>query len=121
MDDATLRRNARVLAATLEPLIGQVYFSPECHEAYSQLGFSPSPATLNNVAMPDGPAYFTSRGSLLGQVQPDVIAAAFGVFKPAVVVDGVTRGWALTDAPTVFGARRAGAVAQLQRVLGAPT
>lgn len=121
MDDATLRHNARVLAATLEPLIGQVYFSPECHEAYSRLGFSPSPATLNNVAMPDGPAYFTSRGSLLGQVQPDVIAAAFGVFKPAVVVDGVTRGWSLTDAPTIFEARRTGAVAQLERVLGAPT
>jgi hypothetical protein len=121
MDDATLRRNARVLAASLEPVIGQVYFAPECHEAYSRLGFSPSPATLNKVAMPDGPAYFTSRGSLLGQVQPDVIAAAFGVFKPAVVVDGVTHGWALTDAATIFGARREGAVAQLERVLGGPT
>jgi hypothetical protein len=121
MDDATLRRNARVLAASLEPLIGQVYFSPECHDAYARLGFSPSPAKLNNVAMPDGPAYFTSRGSLLGQVQPEVIASAFGVFKPAVVVDGVTRGWSLTDAPTIFRARREGAVAQLERVLGAST
>jgi hypothetical protein len=121
MDDATLRRNARTLAATLEPLIGQVYFAPECHEAYAALGFSPSPATLNDVALPDGPAYFTSRGSLLGQVQPDVIAAAFGVFKPEVVVDGVTKGWSITDAPTIFRARRSGAVAQLQRVLGAPT
>ena len=36
-----------------------------------------------DVAMPDGPAYFTSRGSLLGQVEPHVVAAAFGVFKPA--------------------------------------
>jgi hypothetical protein len=97
MDDATLRRNARTLAATLEPLIGQVYFAPECHDAYASLGFAPSPGTFNNVAMPDGPAYFTSRGSLLGQVQPDVIAAAFGVFKPEVVVDGVTAGWSITD------------------------
>ena len=118
MDDATVRRRARLLAATLEPLIGQVYFSPECHKAYEELGFSPSPATLNNVAMPDGPAYFTSRGSLLGQVQPDVIAAAFGVFKPAVVVQGVERGWSITDASTIFNARRTGAVAQLERVLG---
>jgi hypothetical protein len=121
MDDETLRRQARSLAATLEPLIGQVYFSPECHEAYAALGFSPSPATLNNVAMPDGPAYFTSRGSLMGQVQPDVIAAAFGVFKPAVVVEGVERGWSITDAATIFDARRRGAVAQLARVLGPPS
>ena len=68
--------------------------------------------------MPDGPAYFTSRGSLLGQVEPEVVAAAFGVFKPDVVVDGVRHGWSLTDAPTIFAARRTGAVAQLERVLG---
>jgi len=31
----------------------------------------------------------------------------------------VSLGWSLTDAPTVFAARRAGAVAQLERVVGA--
>ena len=72
----------------------------------------------NGVAAPDGPAYFTSRGSLLGQVEPEVVASAFGVFKPAVVVPGVRFGWTLTDAPTIFAARRAGAVAQLERVCG---
>jgi hypothetical protein len=118
VDDATLRRRARSLAAALEPVIGQVFFSPECHAAYEKLGFAPSPGTLDNVAMPDGPAYFTSRGSLLGQVQPDVIAAAFGVFKPAAVVSGVEFGWSITDAPTIFAARRSGAVEQLERVLG---
>jgi hypothetical protein len=106
------------MAGMLEPVIGQVYFSPECHEAYRALGFSPSPGAFNNVAMPDGPAYFTSRGSLLGQVEPEVVASAFGVFKPEVVVDGVRAGWKLTDAPTIFAARRAGAVAQLVRILG---
>jgi hypothetical protein len=114
-----LRRRARSLAAHLEPVIGQVFFSPECHEAYVELGFGPSPGTFgNNVAAPDGPAYFTSRGSLLGQVEPHVVAAAFGVFKPAIVADGVRFGWTRTDAPTIFAARRAGAVAQLERVLG---
>jgi helix-turn-helix protein len=111
-------RRSRSLAAALEPVVGQVYFSPECHEAYARLGFAGSPGQLGAVALPDGPAYFTSRGSLLGQVQPDVIAAAFGVFKPAVVKAGVQHGWSLTDAPTIFAARRAGAVAQLERVLG---
>jgi len=115
--DATARRS-RSLAAALEPMVGQVYFSVECHEAYTRLGFAPSPGLLGAVALPDGPAYFTSRGSLLGQVRPTVIAAAFGVFKPAVVTAGVEQGWSLTDAPTIFAARRAGAVAQLERVLG---
>src|ERR1700694_4530945 len=118
-NDDMFRRRARALAATLEPVIGQVFFSPECHAAYVELGFNPSPGSFGNgVAAPDGPAYFTSRGSLLGQVEPEVVAAAFGVFKPEVVADGVRSGWTLTDAPTIFAARRAGAVGQLERVCG---
>jgi Helix-turn-helix family len=111
-------RKSRTLAAVLEPVIGQVFFSPECHGAYAQLGFAPSPGQAGLVHLPDGPAYFTSRGSLMGQVRPGVVAAAFGVFKPEVVTAGVTLGWSLTDAATIFAARRQGAVAQLERVLG---
>src|SRR4051812_3426836 len=119
MDEASLRRSARTLAATIEPVVGQVFFAPECHAAYEQLGFNPSPGSFGNgVAAPDGAAYFTSRGSLMGQVAPHVVAAAFGVFKPAAVAAGVTFGWTCTDAPTIFVARRSGAVAQLERVLG---
>jgi hypothetical protein len=118
MDEAEGSRRSRVFASFLEPCIGQVYFSPECHREYEQLGFSPSPGAFGGVAMPDGPAYFTSRGSLLGQVAPHVVAAAFGVFDPLVVVPGVRRGWELTDADTIFAARRRGAVAQLRRILG---
>jgi hypothetical protein len=113
-----LARRARMLAAHLEPCIGQVYFAPECHAAYEALGFAGSPATINGVAMPDGAAYFTSRGSLMGQVAPHVVAAAFAVFNPAAVVPAVRHGWTVTDAPTIFTARRAGAVAQLTRVVG---
>jgi hypothetical protein len=120
MDDDMLRRRARTLAALLEPVIGQVFFAPECHAAYVALGFAPSPGTFaNGVAAPDGPAYFTSRGSLLGQVAPHVVAAAFGVFKPEIVAEGVRFGWTRTDAPTIFAARRTGAAAQLRRVCGA--
>src|SRR5579862_9534156 len=117
MDDAELRKS-RSLAAVLEPVIGQVFFSPECHAAYAKLGFAPSPGRVGLVALPDGPAYFTSRGSMLGQVRPAVVAAAFGVFKPELVSAGVLLGWSLTDAATIFAERRVGAVAQLQRVLG---
>ena len=122
MNDETLRRRARTLAATLEPVIGQVFFSPECHAAYEKLGFDPSPGSFGNgVAAPDGPAYFTSRGSLLGQVEPEVVASAFGVFKPAVVVAGVRLGWTLhRRARPSSRPRRAGAVAQLERCADPP-
>jgi hypothetical protein len=117
--DATARsQTARRLASVLEPVVGQVYFAPECHQRYVALGFDPSRGEANGVAMPDGPAYFASRGSLLGQVPGEVIAAAFGVFSAAVVVPSVTLAWTRTDAETICAERAAGAVEQLQRHVG---
>jgi Helix-turn-helix family len=118
MDISTNSRLARRLGSVLEPVVGQVYFSPECHANYVALGFDPSPGDANGVALPDGPAYFASRGSLLGQVPGEVVAAAFGVFSPAVVVPSVRLAWTRTDAPTIRAARADGAVAQLRRLLG---
>ena len=109
---------SRALAAALEPFAGQVYFSPECHERYEALGFGPSRGKAGDVALPDGPAYFCSRGSVLGQVPGEVIASAFAVFAPAAVVPAVAYGWTLTDAATICRARTEGAVAQLTRILG---
>ena len=111
-------RALRGLAAALEPCIGQVYFSPVAHAAYAALGFGPSAAAFNGVAMPDGPAYFTSRGSLLGQVAPSVVAAAFAVFNPEAVMPSVAFGWTLTDAPTIRAARRDDGVTQLRNLAG---
>jgi hypothetical protein len=119
IDDETLSRRARRLAATIEPVVGQVYFSPECHAEYEALGFGPSPRRVaNGVQLPDGPAYFCSRGSALGQAPGELVAAAFAVFNPAVVVAAVAGGWALTDAATIADARARGASAQLVRILG---
>jgi hypothetical protein len=109
---------ARRFAALLEPVIGQVYFSPECHANYVALGFNPSPGFAGKTALPDGPAYFTSRGSVMGHVPGEVVAAAFAVFNPAAVVPSVAHGWSLVDAPTICAARDAGALAQMTRVLG---
>jgi hypothetical protein len=103
----------------LEPVAAQVYFAPECHQAYADLGFSPSPgSTTSGVELPDGPAYFTSRGSVMGQVPGQVVAAAFAVFNPAAVVPSVTFGWSKVDAPTICAARTRGAVGALTRMLG---
>ena len=46
----------------------------------------------------------------MGQVPGEVIASAFGVFNPAVVVPAVTQGWAITDASTICDARTEGAI-----------
>ena len=110
---------ARALGGALEPLVGQVYFSPECHANYVNLGFQPSPGVMNGVAMPEMVSYFTSRGSLMGQVPGELVAAAFAVFNPVIVIPAVTAGWQITDARTVCAARRDGAVAHLERILGA--
>jgi len=119
MDQQELSAKGRALGAALEPVIGQVYFSPECHANYVALGFQPSPGEMNGVALPEGVAYFTSRGSLMGQVPGELVAAAFAVFNPVVVVPSVQAGWKITDAATICGARRDGAIAQLERILGA--
>jgi Helix-turn-helix family len=119
MNDQELSTRARTLAAAIEPVAGQVYFSPECHEEYAALGFGGSPgSTANGVALPDGAAYFTSRGSSLGQVPGELVASAFAVFNPAVVVPAVRYGWTVTDAATISAARTRGATAQLVRILG---
>ena len=109
---------SRDLASVLEPVTGQVYFAPECHSNYEKLGFSPSRGEFNGVMAPDGPAYFTSRGSVMGQVPGEVVAAAFGVFNPATVIPSVSHGWSMTDAATICAARDNGAIAQLVRILG---
>ncbi|MGH9276348.1 MAG: SCO6745 family protein [Acidimicrobiales bacterium] len=113
------RDAARAIAKVIEPVVGQVYFAPECHVRYAALGFSPSPGgSKDGVAFPDGPAYFTSRGSALGKAPGELVAAAFGVFNPEVVVPAVTYGWSLTDAETIADERLTGAVEQLRRLLG---
>lgn len=120
MDSTDAPTAARALGGALEPVIGQVYFSPEAHAGYEALGFDPSPGLNNGVAMPEGVAYFTSRGSLMGQVRGTVVASAFAVFNPAAVAPAVDLGWTRTDAASICAARDRGALDQLDRILGEP-
>src|SRR3954470_3796850 len=110
-------REARQLAAALEPCIGQVYFAPEAHAAYESLGFNASPAEFGGLHMPDGAAYFTSRGSLMGKVSGRVVAAAFAVFNPEAGAPAIQYGWSLTDDATIRAKRRSAGADQLRRVL----
>jgi len=117
--DRTIAHTAeRRLGGALEPVIGQVYFSPESHDEYANLGFERPTARAGDVQLPDGPAYFTSRGSVMGDVSGQVIASAFAVFDPRVVVPSVDRGWTLTDAASICAARDRGALDHLTRIIG---
>jgi hypothetical protein len=85
-----------------------VYFAPEARERYEALG-------LDYI-----PGYFCSRSACLGEAPWTVVCAAFAAFKPAVVQEAVTTGWAKTDPESMLGARLEGATAQLTRLLGEP-
>jgi hypothetical protein len=111
-------QTGRRLLEVLEPLAANVYFAPEVHAAYAAIGFEPSNVERGGVAYPDGVAYFTSRGACLGTVPGDVVASAFGVFNPPVVVMAVAEGWKRTDREQILDARQSGAVASLRRLIG---
>jgi len=106
-DDNRVRRLSRRLRDLVEPIAANVYFAEEAQKEYAELGLN----------YPQG--YFSSRGACLGQVPGQVIAAAFGVFYPPMVTQFVEEAWGMTDAPTVLAARRRGATAALERILGA--
>src|SRR4051812_42723296 len=107
MGNDELRSIARRLRDLVEPIAANVYFAPEATAAYEALG-------VHGFAA----GYFPSRGGCLGPVPGDVIAAAFGVFKPAMVRAAVDEAWAVTDAAAMVAARQEGAVASLARIFG---
>lgn len=106
MADDRVRRLSRRLRDLVEPIAANVYFAEEAQKEYADLGLN----------YPQG--YFASRGACMGQVPGEVIASAFGVFYPPMVVGFVDEAWSMTDAPTLLGARRRGATAALERILG---
>lgn len=116
---ATTQPVARCIWDAVEPVAANVYFAPEVHRAYQEIGFDGPSRVVNGIEYPDMVAYFTSRGACLGpQVDGHLVASAFGVFKREVVVGAVAEGWRRTDQPAVLAARQRGAVGSLRRILG---
>lgn len=101
-------QRTRDLRNLCEPIGANVYFAPEAHKRYGELG-------LNGAS-----GYFCSRGASLGKPSGMVVAAAFGVFSPAIVVPAVDAGWAATEPAALLQARYDGAVTSLRRLLGEP-
>jgi hypothetical protein len=114
VDPATLRLRARTLRDLVEPLAGCVYFLPETQAAYEALGF---PARAEGSWTPAA-SYFCSRGACMGHVHGAVVASAFGVFKPAIVIPLVEEGWSIAAPEAILQARLEGTVAGLERILG---
>ena len=119
MEISTTSRLARRLGSVLEPVVGQVYFSPECHANYVALGFDPSPGRRQRRGAP-------RRSRLLRQPrQPARPGARRGDRCGVRCVQ--RRPWSCRRcswpgrAPTpatIRAARADGAVGQLRRLLG---
>jgi hypothetical protein len=110
---------ARQIWDVVEPIAASIYFAPEAHRAYQELGFDGPSRVMRGIEFPDMLAYFTSRGACLGdKVSGHLIAASFGVFKRPMVVAAVEEGWKRTDGPSILAARERGATGLLRRVLG---
>lgn len=99
----------RRLGTLVEPLAAAVYFAPEAFAAYKEI------VDLGNDYWAP---YYASRGASLGDTPAPVVAAAFGVFNPDHIVEGLTAAWAAAPAARWWAARVQGATAQLERLLG---
>lgn len=81
-----------------------IYFSPEAFEEYAGLG------------LVDGwSGYFCSRAAAMGEVSPDVVAAAFYNFNPELVRRSVR--WDIAAPPAVYAARLRAVSRTLDRLL----
>lgn len=117
-EPADLARRTRRLRNVAEPIAASVFFAPEAHAAYAQLGFPNPGGEEFGIAKFDWDVYFVSRAACMGHVHGDVAAAVFGVFPRHRVANAIIHGWTLTDPAGILAARQHGAVTALERLLG---
>ena len=99
---------ARRLRDAIEPIAMICYWSEPAYDAYAALG-------LDFLQ-----GYVWSRGCVLGEPDGGVVAAAFGVFEPGLIVQLYDAARATAGLADIRAAREAGAVTALHTVLGAP-
>ena len=97
---------ARETWRTLEPYHGAVYFSPEAHARYGELGSAGQAA------------YFASRSAALGPASAELTAATFYNFNPVAVHAALPAAWDAAPPSAFLAARLRGIDATLRRVLG---
>ena len=99
---------ARRLRDAIEPIATICYWSEPAYDAYATLG-------LDFLQ-----GYVWSRGCVLGEPDGGVVAAAFGVFEPALIGQLYDAARAAAGLADIRAARETGAVTALRTVLGAP-
>lgn len=98
----------RRLRDAIEPLATICFWSEPVYDEYAALG-------LDFLQ-----GYVYGRGCVLGDVEPPVAAAAFGVFEPGLVADLFRSGRDTCGVAEVRVAKERGAVAALRECLGSP-
>jgi hypothetical protein len=98
--------SARRLRDAVEPLATVSFWAEPVYDRYAALG-------LDFLT-----GYVWSRSSVLGEAEPAVVAAAFGVFEPGAVAGLLGAARAACSLADVRAARQQGAAAALREVLG---
>ncbi|WP_148612913.1 SCO6745 family protein [Nocardioides rubriscoriae] len=99
---------ARRLRDAIEPIATVCFWSEPAYDAYAALG-------LDFLQ-----GYVYGRGCVLGDAEPSVVAAAFGVFEPGLVAGLFVAGRAVCDIADVRAAKERGTIAALEECLGRP-
>jgi hypothetical protein len=97
---------ARALRDAVEPIATVSFWSEPAYDAYAALG-------LDFLT-----GYVWSRSSVLGEAEPGVVAAAFGVFEPGAVAGLLGAAREACSLADVRTAREAGATTALRAALG---
>lgn len=96
----------RTFWQSIETIHASVYFAPEAHTAYAEIG-------LKGYWR----GYFASRASCLGTPSAGVVIAAFHGFAPSMVERAIPDVWQRADTAAIQAARRSVARAALGRVV----
>ncbi len=97
---------ARKTWRTLEPMHGLIYFAPEAHAAFADLGLS------------ERAGYFASRSAAMGQASDELIIATFFNFNPAVVRQSMAGVWDKVSPESILEARHLAAAQAIERAIG---
>ncbi|MCX6468016.1 MAG: hypothetical protein NTW76_01680 [Corynebacteriales bacterium] len=98
---------ARTLRDALEPVATVCFWSEPAYDAYAAVG-------LDFLQ-----GYVYSRACVLGDAEPPVAAAAFGVFEPGLISGVLADARGIVDLAGIRAARESGAITALREVLGA--
>lgn len=97
---------ARALRDAIEPIATICFWSEPAYDAYAAVG-------LNFLT-----GYVWGRASVLGEADPAVAAAGFGVFEPGLIANLYDAGRQACGLAQVRAAKEGGAVTALRQVLG---